>query len=85
MLPHHFLKRFQGRKHLIISVIQIHILLLLLIGIIFFMGSLKKSGGVPFSLLFPPPKTAENRPAEQPTERKARVLLPSIPPSSTEP
>ena len=77
MLPHHFLKKFQGRKSLIISVIQIHILLLLLIGIIFFMGNLKRSGGAPFNLLFPSPETTENRPSKQPPEQKARVLLPA--------
>ena len=76
MLPHHFLKKFQGRRSLIISVIQIHILLLLLIGIIFFMGSLKRNGGTPFSLFFSAPETVENSPSEQSPERKARILLP---------
>ena len=68
MLPHHFLKKFQGRKSLIISVLQIHILLLLLIGIIFFMGNLKRGGGKPFNLFFSSPETAEKRPSEQPPE-----------------
>ena len=73
MLPRSVLKKFQGQKSLLVSLIQIHILLLLFAGIILFMGNLKRSGGAPFSLLFPPSSTEKEVPGP-PTGRKARFL-----------
>ena len=83
MLPHSLLKKFQGQKKLIISLIQIHILLLLLAGIILFMGSLKKSGGAPFSLFFPPSSTEKIEASDTPVERKARFIPPPENPPAT--
>ena len=75
MLSHQILKKFQRKKSLIISILQIHIALLLFIGIILLMGNLKNGGETPLHLLFPLP-TPDTKTSEQPLERKTQVLLP---------
>lgn len=70
MLPHHLLKKFQNQKTLLVAILQIHMALLLLIGIIVLMGSLKKGGGAPFHFLFPTPTPDTKTTGQQPSERE---------------
>lgn len=74
MLSQSFLKRLKRQKHLIVSIIYIHILILLLLGIILLMGKLKTPGGKSFGLFFSAPTISTG--SSQPFERKARVLPP---------
>ena len=85
MLSHHpFLKKFKRQKSLVISIIQIHVLILLFLGIILFMGSLKKKEGASFNL-FSPQAGEEAKDSEQPFERKARIIPPPEKPLSESP
>ena len=83
MLSQPFLKRLKRQKHLIISIIYIHILILLLLGIILLMGKLKNPGSKSFGLFFSSPTTSAG--SSQPVERKARVLPPPENPNTESP
>ena len=83
MLPRVFPRKFPGQKRLTVFLIQIPILLLLFLGIVSLMKSLKKGGDGAVGALFTPitaPGTApeaEKNAEESPVLRKARFIPPA--------
>ena len=74
MFSRSFLEKLKRQKFLILVIVQVHILVLLLVGILLFMGSLKRGKSLSFFNFFDSPPTAPSLNVS-PTERKARVIL----------